>query len=59
MVFHTAAATLQAIERLLTSLEVNGEKMASRVPAAEQLDLAGLDPQLEAVVALYDRVVGR
>lgn len=59
LVFHTAAAALQATERLLSSLTLNEEAMGARVEVSSQADQAALDPQIDKVVSLYRRIVGQ
>jgi 3-carboxy-cis,cis-muconate cycloisomerase len=59
LLFQTAAANVQALERLLGSVVVQPESMASRVPAQEEAVGESVEGQIDGVIDLYRRVVGR
>jgi 3-carboxy-cis,cis-muconate cycloisomerase len=59
LVFHTAAAAMDATDALLGSLRVESETMASRVPTAARLLDSQLEAQIRGVVSRYEEVVGR
>jgi 3-carboxy-cis,cis-muconate cycloisomerase len=56
LVFQTAAAVCEAMEQALATLEVDGERMASRVPPEQTPRSVGL--QIDQALSLFDQVVG-
>jgi hypothetical protein len=54
--FQTAAAVCEAMEQALATLEVDGERMASRVPPEQTPRSVGL--QIDQALTLFDQVVG-
>jgi 3-carboxy-cis,cis-muconate cycloisomerase len=59
MLFHTAAAVGEAFETCLDSLEIDSEKMASRVDPADRPQLGEVDRRIiDGVLARFDTVVG-
>lgn len=58
LVFHTVAAALDAVERLIGTLRVDSTAMESRVPVDTGVLAPGLEKQIRNVVARYGEVVG-
>ncbi|MEX2623263.1 MAG: lyase family protein [Acidimicrobiia bacterium] len=56
LVFQTAAAACEAMEQALATLEVDGGRMASRVPPEQTAGSVGR--QIDQVLSLFDQVVG-
>jgi len=56
LVFQTAAAACEAMEQALATLEVLGERMASRVPPGPTP--GPVNRQIDQVLSLFDQVVG-
>ena len=56
LVFQTAAAVCEAMEQALATLEVDGERMASRVPPEQTPGSVGV--QIDHALSLFDQVVG-
>lgn len=59
LVFQTAAAVFQSVERLLESLEVIPETMDSRVPSETPPDETAMADQIESVISRYQQVIGK
>jgi 3-carboxy-cis,cis-muconate cycloisomerase len=57
LVFQTAAAVCEAMEQALATLEVDGERMASRVPPGPTPGSVGR--QIDQALTLFDQVVGK
>jgi 3-carboxy-cis,cis-muconate cycloisomerase len=58
LVFHTAAAEFQAMQRLLGTLDADPAAMASRV-GADPGELFAVDHQIDTVISRYHEVLGR
>jgi len=56
LVFQTAAAVCEAMEQTLATLEVDGERMASRVPPEQPP--GSVRRQVDQALSLFDQVVG-
>jgi len=58
LVFRTAGAAIEAISRCLDSLEVDEEAMSRRVEADQSTLSAIVAPQIDSVLAAFDRLAG-
>jgi 3-carboxy-cis,cis-muconate cycloisomerase len=58
LLFHTAAAVVEAVELLTESLRVESEEMSSRVPPEARILDSAMGDQIERVVSRYEQVVG-
>lgn len=57
LLFQSAAAVMESTENCLSSLEVDSERMASRVTPG---DIADLDPRpIDLVLSIFDEIVGQ